>query len=678
MADDTQQYFHFTLSPVQGFVAQARRTRDFWAGSFLLSWLAGVAMVEVNRQKGKIEFPAPPEDYLKWIAGEGQGRAPRQGGIPNRFKSLFAKVPADFDAEQVVAAVREAWRALAEHVWQCDRLGEVAPLGRSTRAIWERQHRGFWDMSWVLTHDKADTSVLDQRKNWRSHGFDSAEGGVKCMVMEGWQELSGADKPGRHEKEQAFWQALRASGVSGIESDLADKEQLCALAYVKRRFARHFVSFQATLPGSGLRLKGWKLSPSVPSVSYMAAVHWLEALLKQGQPDELRELLRQARAVNAERNEWDTQIRCLREAVPYWDASQDGRQLLALDGNLFFDHVQQQPKAYGYDPQRMQAWRSALKDFVRKHPGLAAPSPFYAVLLMDGDSLGVHMSDPAKQTKISNALVNFTNGPTPGQEGAVEGSVPEIVEHHNGFLIYAGGDDVLAILPLEDALPCAAAVRKHYLACFEHSKIPTTISAAVEFAHVKTPLGQVLGDAHGLLDDVAKDGAGRDAVAVRVWKTSGQALQWAQPWKVALADGKCDAPVVVQQLASRFDQPVQLDGGREVRFSSKFFFKIAEHFTVLNPANATAESILTEQEAQELLAVDFWASADNRSKALTLEACGPLIQPLLAQCRPCKRLLKDGEEISQTQWPRSKRLEVDGALLVRFLATKGQDQGDQR
>ncbi len=35
----------FTLGPVQGFVAQARRTRDFWAGSFLLSYLTGKAML---------------------------------------------------------------------------------------------------------------------------------------------------------------------------------------------------------------------------------------------------------------------------------------------------------------------------------------------------------------------------------------------------------------------------------------------------------------------------------------------------------------------------------------------------------------------------------------------------------------------------------------------------------
>lgn len=675
---DGAQYFHFTLGPVQGFVAQARRTRDFWAGSFLLSWLSGVAMAAVRRQQGSIQFPVPPANYLEWIEGQCEGRPPRQGGIPNRFKSMRAQVTAEFDGHRVAMAVREAWQALAEHVWQCDRLDGVARFGSGTRAIWERQHRDFWDLSWVLTQDEHDSSVLDQRKNWRSHGFQMAEGGVKCMMMDGWQELSGAHRPGQHEKEQMFWQALRASGIGGIQTDLAEREQLCALAYVKRRFARHFATFEATLPGSGLRLKGWKLSPSVPSVAYMAAVHWLEALLRQGQPQELRELLHHAQTVSAERNEWDTQIRCLSEAVPQWSSSQAERQLLALDGQLFFEHVQLQPAAYGYDPHSMKAWRNALSDFGHRHPGLGAPSPFYAVLLMDGDSLGMHMSDPGKQTQISSALLNFTHGPTPGQLGTVQGSVPEIVDRHNGFLIYAGGDDVLAILPLEDALACAAEVRQHYLRCFAHSGIETTISAAVEFAHVKTPLAQVLGDAHGLLDDVAKDGAGRDALAVQVWKTSGQVLQWAQPWKVALQDGRSDAPVVVQELAQRFDRPVRLDRtGHEVRFSSKFFFKIAEHFAVLNPADGKNPPILTDAEAESLLAVDFWASADHREH-LRLDDAVPLIRPLLAQCRPCQRRMENNRELPVERWHRSRRLEVDGALLVRFLATKGVDQGDER
>ena len=48
-----------SIGPVQGFVAQARRTRDLWAGSFLLSWLTGKAMAAVTAAGGRILVPAP-------------------------------------------------------------------------------------------------------------------------------------------------------------------------------------------------------------------------------------------------------------------------------------------------------------------------------------------------------------------------------------------------------------------------------------------------------------------------------------------------------------------------------------------------------------------------------------------------------------------------------------------
>lgn len=77
------QYFHFTLGPVQGFVAQARRTRDFWAGSFLLSWLSAVAMQAVIKQQGEIIFPKVSDDYLDWLENKGKsGTEPQQGCVP--------------------------------------------------------------------------------------------------------------------------------------------------------------------------------------------------------------------------------------------------------------------------------------------------------------------------------------------------------------------------------------------------------------------------------------------------------------------------------------------------------------------------------------------------------------------------------------------------------------------
>ena len=197
----SQYSFHFTIGPVQGFVAQARRTRDFWAGSFLLSWLSGVAMLAVKAQGGNIEFPAPRESYLKWISGRGSEEKPRQGAIPNRFK---ATVPDEFDPQKVATTVREAWKALAEHVWRADLQGVAE--GTQTRDIWERQHENFWEISWILTQSDA-SDLLDRRKNWRSH-LASPEPGDKCMVMDGWQELSGADRP-NSDAQKNFWKQLR-------------------------------------------------------------------------------------------------------------------------------------------------------------------------------------------------------------------------------------------------------------------------------------------------------------------------------------------------------------------------------------------------------------------------------------------------------------------------------------
>src|SRR5438132_11961219 len=56
-ADMTQSMLMFSLGSVQSFIAQARKTRDLWLGSFLLSSLMEAAMAELEHfsEKKKIE-----------------------------------------------------------------------------------------------------------------------------------------------------------------------------------------------------------------------------------------------------------------------------------------------------------------------------------------------------------------------------------------------------------------------------------------------------------------------------------------------------------------------------------------------------------------------------------------------------------------------------------------------
>ncbi|MGH8628477.1 MAG: type III-B CRISPR-associated protein Cas10/Cmr2, partial [Gammaproteobacteria bacterium] len=62
---------HFAFGPVQDFVSQARRTRDLWAGSYLISYLAGCAMKAVTDQPtqtgghpARIVLPSVDRDAL--------------------------------------------------------------------------------------------------------------------------------------------------------------------------------------------------------------------------------------------------------------------------------------------------------------------------------------------------------------------------------------------------------------------------------------------------------------------------------------------------------------------------------------------------------------------------------------------------------------------------------------
>jgi CRISPR-associated protein Cmr2 len=622
-------HFHFTLGPVQGFVAQARRTRDFWAGSFILSWLTGVAMNATIQAGGKIDFPIPDQSFLDAIAGKGNNK-PTQGTLPNRFK---AKVQANFDGNAVVDAVKAAWQALATVVYDAD----IKPYASAqTKIIWDRQIDNFFEMSWAMVEHNNPLPVIDLRKNWRTH-FAPSEAGHKCSLMEGWQELSGIEgfSASENQKRKDFWKAI-AKHIG--TRDVIDNESLCAMAFIKRRFAHHFE--KVNMNG----VQGWKLPTNhVPSVALLAALPTLEALDKAGYHHG-EEFAQAWTECGGERGEQSSLPKSIRH-----------NKALGLDGIAWFSNTYENPKSYGLKADQVKDAHKALISLYRETQ-VKEPSPFYAILMMDGDSLGKQMSDTTKQKAISHGLNAFTKG------------MKTIVDDHNGFLIYAGGDDVLAIMPLETALACAQTLRQSYIESFDPSMI-TSISAAVIFAHIKTPLSKVLHDAHHVLDEAAKDGAGRDAIAVQVVKQSGKHLLWAMPWIKALDGDK----LIVTELAEQFRNKgnTQQNDTTALEASTKFFYAIREHFTRLVDPKAEHNPD-TSKLISDLLAVDYVQSGVNGVKDINLAK--DKIAPLLTQCTPQKRT--NEVAVGQLATAKCETLgapKIDGALLVRFLAFHGQE-----
>jgi CRISPR-associated protein Cmr2 len=77
----------------------------------------------------------------------------------------------------------------------------------------------------------------------------------------------------------------------------------------------------------------------------------------------------------------------------------------ALDGPVFFEAELRNEKLYS--SEQAKPVLEALAE-LRRSADLGPPAPYYALLLMDGDSLGQHEERFERRTLISQALNKFT------------------------------------------------------------------------------------------------------------------------------------------------------------------------------------------------------------------------------------------------------------------------------
>jgi CRISPR-associated protein Cmr2 len=609
-ATDGQRILHFTLGPVQGFVAQARRTRDLWAGSFLLSWLAGLAMAAVLEAEGKIILPAVDGDLLLAAIRERPGGyGPAVGSLPNRFK---ARVPEHFDPHGCREAIIGAWRGLARAVWERF-VAPVAKDGRDTQAIWERQVTGFWDVAWVLGDDPGDRSDggwLDRRKNWRSYR-PPVEGGDHCTLMGDWQELSGFVRAREKAEQDTFWAALRKQLKNPLDLDEQDRERLCAMALIKRLFLEVAEDMIGWTPSwDGRDAVRW------PSTRRLAAAGWLGHAWRKA-PQQAAAFVTEAKLTNRQHVE--------PLLTPNNTLSCVAGQFLHRSG-IENAHI---GELDGAARKRLLDAHGALTHAVGR-----SPSAFYALLLMDGDSVGALLRDHP-ETDVAAALTAFAS------------KVKDPVTAAGGYLVYAGGDDLMALLPIEDALTAAITLRDTYRQSFVNAGIQeATTSAAVVFVHFHVPLRQALREAHRRLDEVAKDGNGRDSLAVCVLSQGGVLRRWVSAWQNRDEDVK--PPDLMHDLAGRLDDAV----------AGRFFYKVRQ----------TWGDLLTSADSEATEPVVF--RTDHLQRILIAELLAGE-KPDAARLAQAQALVGDLLTLAQ-RWPGggespSESFDMDGPLLARFL-----------
>lgn len=147
---------------------------------------------------------------------------------------------------------------------------------------------------------------------------------------------------------------------------------------------------------------------------------------------------------------------------------------------------------------------------------------YIAVIAMDGDHMGEKLSafeTKEQHRRFSEKLAGFAKQVK--------------INPEDGALIYAGGDDVLAVVKAARAVEIARELAQQFKGMISEDGV--TASAGIAIGSFKAPMQDLIHEAHAA-ESRAKHGYGRNALAVSVLKRSGEILKWGCKWESCAFD----------------------------------------------------------------------------------------------------------------------------------------------
>jgi len=538
------------------------------------------------------------------LPADGQTAGMWGNQIQGLLEIYWVVLPWPGDDQPPGTAQAEAGKELYEQLCQ-------PPQGKDWefRRIYETltrkgQYNPNWGTVWSLLYDLADRA-FNARKNLRD--FKQAEEtGDKCTQCGQRAALRSGSLDSRD-----FWKQvaenLRRQKRYDIKPD--GRERLCAVCTVKRFVQREVLEREFELRGG------------FPSTSEIAAASFKKRVLEdlrngnQEVQKALQDFLNEASRL--------IPTTVAPGAVPYLEKQKQGplaEQLLQIDGEWL--HIESWTKERleeagatlndkDIDIQKVQ---KALRGLYEK-VGIK-PSKYYALLYMDGDQMGRWLSGtheglatfgdilhPEVREALQNdpewqPLLGMKRLITPAVHAAISQAlgwfalrlVPHIVEErHAGRLIYAGGDDVLALVPMDEVLAVARELRAAFSGhirfesgslqvvlaaeakqddgdppCMPEGSVSgyvewedevfltmgprATASMGVVLAHHLQPLDLVL-DAVREAERLAKHRYGRNALVLNLLKRSGERLTVGTKWSYKeVPDVVCLLTMIIQHF----------------------------------------------------------------------------------------------------------------------------------
>lgn len=614
-------FLKFQLGPVQEFIAEARSIRDLWSGSYLLSWLMARGLKELALEVGpdSVIFPnlkgQPLVDlhlrkhiwdcttvnskngwaHIEELVDEDQmdslsdsdrsGKKPKHNShlpflTPNLPNVFVAVVPAERAAELgeiVERAIREEWSEIARHVWEyCDE-AEMIPEEEAGFMKAERQGRflrqveQFLSISWQTTPwPQSLEKALDAARSYSEETpVFKAAGRVQAVVDYSCQTMPEKDRDDRcyaNHLEGGVWQLGLGVGWSlmlAIANDRLDavRQTRDFAGWASGAWERGTFQNKDSLGGKAEAVAGgrdwsdradkkggdWKRlfkHPDWLSATTLIKRTWHLAYLKK--PWSLK-------TGACEFTMPDT--RNLADHRPFDEAEDSSDELTFAEGKYF--------AVLALDGDKIGKWVSGERtpkyesQFSQQESAAGNHDKGAVNYFRDNEGQKIlntqRLLSPSYHLQFSQALSNFALL-----------CARRIVEAHQGRLIYAGGDDVLAMLPADMALSCAVALRDAFQGReVEREKgdilsrapgflsikkdqqgnpisfiVPgpeADCSAGIAIAHYKAPLQDVVREAQraekrAKQNPPKNENGDASTLAVTVMKRSGEIQNWDCKW----------------------------------------------------------------------------------------------------------------------------------------------------
>ncbi|MCS1410346.1 MAG: hypothetical protein M2R45_03538 [Verrucomicrobia subdivision 3 bacterium] len=491
-------FLKFQLGPVQDFIAAARSTRDLWSGSYLLSWLMAAGLKKLSEEVGPdaVVFPSlrdQPLFDLHWRddlwnrvyigdaskkVWETLGWKDRELLTPNLPNVFLAVVPEDRAkalAETTCGAIEAEWECIADAVWKaCSAAGltddEEGIIQVKRKDRYEKQVGRFLSLSWQCT---PWPKTLDEAMSL-AKGFDDkmpvseAEKRVEKVIRMATEQM-----PKEH-RDQRFYTDGTKTNLNNIG---------LAWSVILTLNGWQLDAVRQTRVFSAVNEGGW----DVGTFCNKDALTGCEEAVAGGRVWGERARLKDAPWKSLFKHDDWLGASTLVKRV--WHHAYLRNAPWSIDTNP--SHFLPMPNTRGiaaHDPFKDCGDDETAED--------APPSEkYFAVIAFDGDEIGKWVSGE-KMPPFKDQLADYNDRDGQVRQGALayferdafakflETARPlspsyhlqlsealanfalrcarPIVEVFDGRLIYAGGDDVLAMVPADTALACAQALRKAF------------------------------------------------------------------------------------------------------------------------------------------------------------------------------------------------------------------------